>query len=328
MNMLPKVRLITALIASFSICLLLSPQAVAQALTPDQLTLQVKSLNAKTQKSEERVNSVSQDLNNLQQEVSKIGRLIDNRAMLEMLQRVDVLADEVSQLRGEMEQQGHDLTEIKKRQRELYIDVDRRMRDLESRTTTQSRGLPPVQLPAQVGLPVIPAGSGASNAQAPVVDPVQNAVIPDSASLTTGNTAGQTSSAAIAPSGEESAAYQAAFDTLKEGRYKKAKAELKTFLQQYPKSSFAGNAQYWLGEANYVTRHFDQGVIEFQQVIKGYPGSSKVPDAMLKLGYTYYELKQFDLAKTLLQDLRNRFPDSTAFRLAGKRLDRIRKEGN
>jgi TolA-binding protein len=49
---------------------------------------------------------------------------------------------------------------------------------------------------------------------------------------------------------------------------------------------------------------------------------------MLKLGYTYYELKQFDQAKLLLQDLQKRFPKSTAFRLAGKRLDRISKEDN
>ena len=82
-----------------------------------------------------------------------------------------------------------------------------------------------------------------------------------------------------------------------------------------------------MGEANYVTRNFEQGIIEFKQVVERYPKSAKVPDAMLKLGYTYYELKQHDEAKAILQELRKRFPKSTAFRLAGKRLDRMRKEG-
>ena len=127
---------------------------------------------------------------------------------------------------------------------------------------------------------------------------------------------------------EEKAAYQAAFDTLKEGRYKKAKTELKTFLDRYPNSSFAGNAQYWLGEAHYVTRNFEQGIVEFQKVLQKYPSSNKVPDAMLKLGYTFYELKQFEQAKATLTLLRERFDKSTAARLAGKRLDRIRKEGH
>ena len=127
---------------------------------------------------------------------------------------------------------------------------------------------------------------------------------------------------------EEKAAYQAAFDTLKEGRYRQAKAELKTFLGRYPNSSYAGNAQYWLGEAHYVTRDFQQGITEFRVVLDKYPGSNKVPDAMLKLGYTYYELKQFADARQILTDLSQRFPSSTAARLAEKRLERLRQEGN
>jgi TolA-binding protein len=63
-------------------------------------------------------------------------------------------------------------------------------------------------------------------------------------------------------------------------------------------------------------------------VLDKYPSSNKVPDAMLKLGYTFYELKQFPQAKQVLTDLREKFPDETAARLAAKRLDRIRKEGH
>ena len=126
----------------------------------------------------------------------------------------------------------------------------------------------------------------------------------------------------------EQEAYQAAFDTLKEGRYKEAKVELQAFLDKYPNGSFSGNAQYWLGEAHYVTRNFEQGIIEFEKVLKGFPGSNKVPDAMLKLGYTYYELKQYPESRAVLQELRTSFPNETASRLATKRLDRIRKEGH
>ena len=77
-----------------------------------------------------------------------------------------------------------------------------------------------------------------------------------------------------------------------------------------------------------MTRRFEQGIAEFGVVLQKYPTSAKVPDAMLKLGYTYYELKQFNQARTMLQELRKQYPKSTAFRLAGKRLDRMRKEGH
>ena len=270
----------------------------AQALTNDQLTLQIEN-NEKV-------------LVNIQQEVEKLYRMIDNRALLDLFQKVDVLADEISQLRGEIEEQTNGLAEIKKRQRELYLDIDRRLRDLENRTSAQAPAAG-----STVELPVLDTLTEPA-AQESIVTPILEPEIPSQATET---------QKPVITSSEERAAYQAAFDTLKEGRYKKAKTELKRFLQKYPDSSFAGNAQYWLGEANYVTRRFEQGIVEFGLVLKKYPSSSKMPDAMLKLGYTYYELKLFDQAKIMLQELRKRYPKSTAFRLAGKRLDRIRKEG-
>ena len=126
---------------------------------------------------------------------------------------------------------------------------------------------------------------------------------------------------------DERKAYDRAFDMLKEGRYKMANTEFKKFLQRYPQGAYAGNAQYWLGESNYVTRQFSQAVTEFSTVMTRYPNSNKVPDAMLKLGYTYYELGQFNEARDILQKLKQRVPNSTAARLADKRLQRMQNEG-
>lgn len=317
MKMTKSLLLMVALSASLA----LSSAALAQALTPDQLTLQVKRLNAYSKKSAVTLNKVDKELESVKQQLGKVERLIDNRAMIEMLQRVDELSDEVSQLNGELEQQSHDLADLKKRQRELYLDTDRRLRDLESRSTQQSNRAP-VEVPSlpEVNTPSVDVAVSGNVTQ--VAEPVTPQKSDNSASGNTQNNATNVTSS------EEQRAYQSAFDTLKEGRYKKAKSELKSFLQNHPSSSFAGNAQYWLGEAHYVTREFKQGIEEFKRVLSSYPRSLKIPDAMLKLGYTYYELKQYDQAKILLQDLRNRYPKSTAFRLAGKRLDRIRKEGH
>ncbi len=288
-----RINKLGLLVSVFSIGLLATTASMAQALTPDQLTL--------------RVDETSRALDNIQKEITRLGNQIDNRAMLDLFQRVDELADEISQLRGELEIQNNDLSDLKKRQRELYLDTDRRLRDLENRALSQ----PSVVAPTP----------GTSTDLTPATDNTGTAVNEPATSTT------QTTQPGTTASSEEKAAYQASFDTLKEGRYKKAKASFKSFLNQYPNSIYAGNAQYWLGEANYVTRNFEQGIIEFQQVVDRYPKSAKVPDAMLKLGYTYYELKQNDEAKAILQELRKRFPKSTAYRLAGKRLDRMRKEG-
>jgi len=284
-----RISKFTLLIGVVSMGMIANSAAQAQALTPDQLT--------------QRVEKTSLALENIQQELTRLSNQIENRAMLDLFQRVDELADEISQLRGELEIQSNDLSGIKKRQRELYLDIDRRLRDLENSATSQSSTVESVQIPA----------SGTASTVTPKVDPAIDTT--------------QAAQPNTTASSAEKKAYQTAFEALKEGRYKKAKASFKNFLKTYPNSIYAGNSQYWLGEANYVTRNFEQGIIEFKQVVAKYPNSAKVPDAMLKLGYTYYELKQYDQARATLQELRNRFPKSAAFRLAGKRLDRMRKEG-
>ena len=298
-----------------------TPAYAQSALTPEQLTLRVERLTELSQRTDAKLGAAQEQLKTISEDMARLGRLVDNRAMLEMIQLVDELADEISQLNGAIEQQGFDISEIKKRQRELYLDIDRRMRDLESGATAQA--------PAQSI--TVPQVDTAPSIETPEVTGQQAPAV-ESTTTEPASTATQTTTASISPTpsvtqSEEKAAYQAAFDTLKEGRYKKAKTELKTFLGKFPNSSYAGNAQYWLGEAHYVTRNFDQGIIEFEKVLTQYPSSNKVPDAMLKLGYTFYELKQFPQAKSILQDLRQRYPKATASRLAAKRLDRIRKEG-
>jgi tol-pal system protein YbgF len=292
-----------------------APVFAQGTLTPEQLSLRVERLTELSKRSEAKLSAVQTQMKTLSEDMSRLGRLVDNKAMLDMIQQVDEISEEVGFLRGEIEIQGKDINDIKKRQRELYLDIDRRLRDIESGATAAAPA-------GQAGIPRVDSTASSTGQQTPSIEPTTT----QPATTTT-----QTTTPAPAPSvtqSEEKAAYQTAFDALKEGRYKKAKTELKAFLEKFPNSSYAGNAQYWLGEANYVTRNFEQGIVEFEKVINKYPTSNKLPDAMLKLGYTFYELKQFPQAKEILQNLRDRYPQSTAARLATKRLDRIRKEGH
>jgi tol-pal system protein YbgF len=270
---------------------------------------------------------LQQGVNQMQKDMQGYRKLLDNRAMLELFQRIDELSEEASQLRGMLEQQDHDLAGIKKRQRELYLDIDRRLRELEM---TSNRSPAPASA-------VSPETGSKPAANTPVVPAVPVVSVPATqqpASATTSNSAAVPRQGTIRSGGnrntipvsDERAAYQKAFDMLKEGRYKMANTAFKDFIDRYPQSSYAGNSQYWLGESNYVTRQFDQAVIEFSTVLKKYPTSNKVPDAMLKLGYTYYELGRFAEARKMLEQLKKQDPSSTAARLAGKRLERMSRE--
>ncbi len=129
------------------------------------------------------------------------------------------------------------------------------------------------------------------------------------------------------PGGTDRENYQAAFELLKEQRYEEAGKAFQQFLLTFADSELVDNAQYWLAESYYVTQEYTEALAAFDVVVNDFPLSRKVPDALLKIGYCHYELKRFDAARQSLRRVADDFPDSTAARLAGQRLQRMREEG-
>ena len=249
--------------------------------------------------------------------------------LLEILQQLTRLETEVRQLRGQVEQLTHENNRLKSQQNDLYVDLDQRMRTLETGGSSAAAGQLVVQPPssqaiAQPSLPATPmpapgAAAGASASQA--------------APVTVGQPTPAAPAVAVAPPvapvdpAKEQADYKAAFNLLKVGKYDEAIVSYSEFLRKYPAGKYAANAQYWLGEANYVTRQFPVAIEEFKKVISNYPQSRKLPDAMLKIGYIHYELKQSDDARRVLSELTQQYPGTTAARLAENRLQRMKLEG-
>ena len=132
---------------------------------------------------------------------------------------------------------------------------------------------------------------------------------------------------AVSPE-DEKAAYDQAFQSLKDLKYADAATQFSTFVDQYPNSEYADNAQYWLGESYYVTRNYDIALEAFQGLLATYPDSPKVADGLLKIGYTHYELKQWDQARAALTQVQEQYPNTTLARLAGSRLRSMKLEGH
>lgn len=118
-------------------------------------------------------------------------------------------------------------------------------------------------------------------------------------------------------------AYGRAFDALKASNYPAAISGFRSFLGNYSLHELADNAQYWLGEAYYVTRDYDNALAAFSRVGSEWPTSSKAADALLKVGYSQFELKRYREARETLTAVGQRFPGSDAARLAAERIKRI-----
>lgn len=220
-------------------------------------------------------------LNDVDERLGRVERVVNNQSLLQLSQRIDGLEAQLRQLRGELEELQNSNDMLRKQQRDLYADLDRRLSALQAGTKST-------------------AGDGS-----------------------TGGTAGGAASGAGADGGGDQAAYTRAFDALKSTDYAGAIARFRDFLHTYPQSQLAGNAQYWLGEAYYVTHDYDNAAAAFRAVGEQYPQSSKVPDALLKLGVTQIDQKKLVDARTTLKQVVQRFPGTDAAKLAASRLQNI-----
>lgn len=244
----------------------------------------------------------------------------DPGVIADLVIQVQDLQDEVRTLRGRVEEQERELDNIKKRQRDQYLDLDQRISEKSSAASVS---------PEQAAQETEPQ-SAAAEIEAPPAEDVPEVRAPmDEPSDTVALSEPQVESQSAAAASEaEEQAYERAFQSLKDLNYADAAELFQSFLSGYPASEYADNAQYWLGESYYVTRNFDLALTAFNDLINNYPDSGKVSDALLKIGYTYYELKQWDNARTALTRVQTDFPDTTQARLAESRLRSLRMEGH
>jgi tol-pal system protein YbgF len=93
------------------------------------------------------------------------------------------------------------------------------------------------------------------------------------------------------------------------------------FLAQFPDHELADNAQYWMGEIYYARGDWERAILEFDKVVKKYPAGDKVADSLLKQGYSFEKLGDMKTAKILLRRVVEEFPQSETAKRAKERLE-------
>ncbi len=241
--------------------------------------------------------------------------------------RVQELLEEIRELRGMVESQAREIENLRRRQRDQYLDLDQRLQQLardsaaasaapaavaETRELVEEvRPIPPVADAPRADVPEV---------RAPIEADFEVTTLPAPA-------AGGPRDLGT-PTAEEQAAYDRAFRALRETRYADAAEAFSAFLDQYPDSAYAPNAQYWLAETYYVTRDFATALRLFNQLLDRYPGSNKEGDALLKIGFSHFELRQWSEARAALEQVRAQHPNTTLARLAEGRLRDMRLAGH
>ncbi|MEM8766772.1 MAG: tol-pal system protein YbgF [Pseudomonadota bacterium] len=226
-----------------------------------------------------------------------------DRRLSELFYQLQVLQQEVQELRGLVEEQAYQLNRLARDQKEQYIDLDRRVAGLTTGAVVAGGGTSAAAGSAGAasgGLSAGGQGATAGSAAAPV------AALPSASGVS------------------EREAYQAAFDLMKARQFDQSIAAFNGLIVDYPNGQFTPNAFYWLGELHLAQQNTEQARQSFMQVINLYPDHPKIPDTLYKLGVAYHRLGDTSRALEYFGQVQSNYPQSSAAGLAASYQQELR----
>jgi len=230
----------------------------------------------------------------------------NTNANAQIFDLVEMLQQEVQQLRGQVEELNYNLGRLKEDQKQRYLDLDRRIVSLSTAApvTKESRV---VSATDQTTQPQTVASQVNDSLTAVTVIPTTETQTP----------------AVQAPSDPEAAnvAYKAAYALIRKRQFDASVVALLAFVKNFPQSDLVGNAYYWLGEVYMVQGDASLAVVSFEYVISKFPQHRKIPDALYKAGVAYQNTGNVDKANQLLQRVLAEYPESSAARLALEKVN-------
>jgi tol-pal system protein YbgF len=240
----------------------------------------------------------------IEDRLTALEQQMKGQGLADLSNQMQVLQSDIAKLRGQIEVVTYELEQAQKRQRDLYVDLDTRLRKLESSAAAAEKadaanagpgGPPPGAPPAAVSAPppaMPPPGAIATSP--PVRNPAEGVA--------------------------EQRAYDGALDQFKRGDYAGAVAGFNAFLKSYPTSPLASSARYWIGNAQYARRDYRGSITTQRQLLKDFPDSSKAPDALLNIASAQGDMGDNAAARRTLEELISRYPKSDAATRARQRL--------
>ena len=98
-------------------------------------------------------------------------------------------------------------------------------------------------------------------------------------------------------------ALETAIDAVERGEFASASYSLVVLLRDDPLSEIADEGWFWLGEARYRDRAFQESLSTFKTLLEYFPSSSRISMARLRIGMNHYEIKEFVEARSALSSL-------------------------
>jgi tol-pal system protein YbgF len=274
-----------------SVCLLsISPWAQAALFDDKEARQWIQDLKEKTdaqnQATQASIEALKKSEQALEARIVSVENVIKSQGLMDLINQIDALNQELSNVKGQLEVAQHDLELSAQRQKDLYADTDSRLRKLEGAATQAE--LPPTQ---ENGVPATKlAESSAASADVKSDD------------------------------SPEAKAFDNAQSLLRAGKYKEAFDAFDKFIQSYSSSKQLPEAQYSLGFSQFSLKNYKAAIATQQKLITQFPENAKVPDAKYNIANCQIQLSDIDGAKKTLRDLIAQHPNSELIPNAKRRL--------
>ncbi len=105
--------------------------------------------------------------------------------------------------------------------------------------------------------------------------------------------------------------YQTAYGHVLTGDYQLAEREFRDYLDIFPSSEKAADANFWLGEAQYSQGNFNDAAKTFLNAHQTFSKSKKAPEMLLKLGMSLAALDNRETACATLREVNKRYPNAS-----------------
>lgn len=248
----------------------------------------------------------------LEQRIGELEAQARNRSIIDLFNQVETLKTEFARLRGQIELLQNEMENTQKRQRDLYVDLDGRMRKMEAQLAEQTAQATRAAQAAAAAATAPPASmppGAVAGAPPGAVDP--NRALPPGATVAP--------PVAVDPVAEQRA-YDQGLEHFRAGRFAEAVTAFQLFSRNFPRSTLLPSAQYWIGNSLYATRDFRGAISAQRQLIAQYPDSAKASDALLNIASAQSELGDVQAARATLQEVATKYPSTEAGVKAKQRL--------
>lgn len=128
------------------------------------------------------------------------------------------------------------------------------------------------------------------------------------------------------PAPSPSRFYQAGYAEFTKKRYAQAIQVFQTYLDQYPDTERAPQAQYYIGESHLAEKNYEEALDAFDAVIQRYSKSSSVAGAYLQKGRALEELGKPTEAAVAYETVVKKFSHRKEAQTAADRLRNLRGE--